>query len=400
MFQVTTAIRKLSNLKKRTKVIQGGTWGGKTYGIVTLLIDYATKNAGKKITVVAETIPAVKEGALSDFLDIMQETGRFYEPRFNRNELTYRFNNGTRVQFKSFDTAGKAKAAGKRDVLFINEAQYISYNIADTLIMRTEGDIWIDYNPDTEFWVHEEIIPNSKTDFIILNYKDNEALPDTIMEQINERIIKAETSGYWANWVKVYVDGRVGSIQGTVFDDFETVDEIPKEATFVAYGLDFGFTNDPSALVEVYKFDSALYVNEIIYETRLTNDDILERAKKLIDIRGITVADSAEPKSIEHLSRKGWNVVGAKKGPDSIKAGIDTLQSHKLRVTNKSTNLIKELRAYKWDTDKDGKSLNKPIDDMNHAIDALRYVALNKLSARNETYPKVKVITPNKHRRR
>ena len=156
--KVTTAIRKLHRIKNRKKVIQGGTWAGKTYGIIALLIDYSARNYDKKVTIVAETIPAVKEGALSQFREIMQQTGRWYEPRWNANTMTYQFAHGTRVPFKSFDTLGKAKAAGKRDILFINECNHVSFEIADALMIRTEGDIWLDFNPDNEFWVHTEIL--------------------------------------------------------------------------------------------------------------------------------------------------------------------------------------------------------------------------------------------------
>lgn len=372
-FQVTTAIKKLHALKSRKKIIQGGTWAGKTYGIIPLLIDKAARYPNKKITVVAETIPAIKEGALDDFKSIMQETNRWVEERFNSTDRIYKFYNGSRIEFKSFDSIGKAKASGKRTDLFINEGNYISFEIADALMMRTSGDIWVDFNPTHEFWAHTEIMKEEGSEFLLLKYTDNEALPVTILKELEIKREKAKTSSYWANWCKVYIDGEIGSLEGVIFTNWEQIDTIPSEAKYLGTGLDFGFTNDPTAIVDVYSYDGKRILDEVCYQQGLVNKDIADILKE--DNKRRTVyADSSEPKSIEEIRRQGVMIKGVVKGNDSVKYGIQTMQDKEYLVTSSSTNVIKEFRAYSWDKDKaTGEKLNKPIDEFNHAMDAIRY---------------------------
>jgi phage terminase large subunit len=379
MFKRTTAINKMMAMTKRKRVIQGGTSSGKTYGIIPILIDYATKNARQRITVVAESIPAVKDGAVKLFKDIMFETNRWIDSHWIGNPMEYTFSNGTIIQFKSFDSVGKAKASGKRDVLFLNEANHISFEIADALMIRSK-QTWIDFNPDNEFWAHTEVMPEHNAEFLLLTYKDNEAIPTETLEDLQIKIEKAKTSTYWANWCKVYVDGEIGNLQGTIFENWVQCDNIPTDAEFISYAMDFGFTNDPTAVSSVYRYNGELYIDELIYSTRLTNSDIIAKLKEIgITPQQMIVADSAEPKSIEDIRRAGFRIEGAKKGADSIRNSIDTLQQYKLNVTKRSTNIIKELRNYKWVIDRDGKSTSIPIDSYNHAIDGIRYVALNRL---------------------
>lgn len=393
MFIRTTAINKILAMQGRKKVIQGGTWAGKTYGIIPCMINKATQSPGKVGTIVAETIPALRGGAIKDFKNIMYHTKRWNESRWNASELHYTFGNGYKLQFKSFETVGKAQAAGKRDDLFINEAPYISYEIADALIGRTTEDIYIDFNPTSQFWAHTEILPNKDAEFLLLKYTDNEALPKTIFEELMMKIEKAyinpdlgNVSGnvkseYWANWCRVYIDGEIGNLQGVVFNNWKQTDTIPKQADLVSYGLDWGFTNDPTALIAVYKYDKCIYVDELLYKNKLTNSMIVAELQKLGVIQGQSiVADSAEPKSIADLSAAGFWVEGAMKGKDSINNSISRLQEYDILVTQRSHNLIKELRNYVWVKNKDGQETRTPIDNFNHAIDALRYVALNKLA--------------------
>lgn len=378
-FVYTTAIRKMLAMTQRKRVIQGGTSSGKTYGIIPIIIDKAARTPRLKITVVAESIPAVKDGAVKIFKDIMFDTGRWIESHWIGNPMEYTFSNGSIIQFKSFDSVGKAKASGKRDILFLNEANHISFEIADALIIRSKVT-WIDFNPDNEFWAHTEVLPEHNAEFLLLTYKDNEGLPSETLEDLLIKIEKAKTSDYWANWCRVYVDGEIGNLQGSVFENWSQCDEIPKDAEFISYGMDFGFTNDPSTLIAVYRYNNELYLDELIYQTKLTNSDLIAKLKELnVYQHQMIVADSAEPKSIEDIRRAGFRIDGAKKGADSIRNSIDTLQAYKLCVSKRSINLIKELRNYKWVTDKDGKSTSQPIDNYNHAIDAIRYVALNRL---------------------
>ena len=371
IFRRTKAINKLLALKKRKKIIQGGTWAGKTFCIVALLINKATRIPNRKITIVAETIPALKGGALSDFITIMQNTGRWVEERYNATDRTYTFHNGTIIEFKSFDTVGKAQAAGKRTDLFINEAPYIPFEIADALMMRTSGEIYIDFNPTAEFWAHTEIVGQEDADFIILKYTDNEALPKSILDELLMKVKKALTSEYWKNWCKVYIDGEIGSLEGVIFTNWKQIDIIPDEAELIGYGLDFGYTNDPTALIEIYKWNGKRILNEVLYQTGLVNSEIV----KFIKNKDVPVyADSAEPKSIEEIKRLGIkNIKGAEKGSDSIKFGIEKMQEQEYLVTSSSRNLIKELRLYSWLKDKLGKAMNVPMEAFNHAIDAIRY---------------------------
>ncbi|MBE99330.1 terminase large subunit [Flavobacterium coralii] len=370
MFKRTTAINKLLALKKRKRVIQGGTWAGKTFGIMPLLIDKASKYPNKKITVVAETIPAIKEGVLDDFKNIMQMTGRWNEKNFNATDRVYKFPaTGSRIEFKSFDSLGKAKAAGKRTDLFINEGNYIAFEIADALMMRTSERIWIDFNPTNEFWAHTEVLTGDDAEFLLLKYTDNEALPETIYKELMTKIEKSKTSEYWRNWCKVYIDGEIGSLEGVIFTNWKQIDDIPAEATLIGYGLDFGYTNDPTALVAIYKWNGKRILDEVLYQTGMINSEIAKYIKKGIPV----FADSAEPKSIEEIRRHGINIKPVVKGSDSINFGLQAMQNQEYLITSNSRNIIKEFRAYSWDKDKMGKRLNVPIDTFNHSVDAIRY---------------------------
>jgi len=388
MFIYTTAIKKLRAIKARIKVIQGGTSAGKTYGIVPLLIDKAIKGHNLKITIVAETLPAVKEGALDIFKTVMFDTNRWIEKNWNASSLTYTFSSKSRIQFKSYDSVGKAKSGGKRDVLFLNEANHISFDIADALMIRSK-ETWIDFNPDNEFWVHTEVLPEHNSEFLLLTYHDNEALPVETLEDLLIKQSKAFfdvnkdwkdpsniKNAYWANWCYVYILGEIGNLEGVIFNNWKSIDAVPGDARLLGYGLDFGYSNDPTAIVEVYKWNDKRILNEICYQKGLSNSDI---AKK-IDTRMVCYCDSAEPKSIRELSENGINARPVTKGSDSINYGIQIIQNNEYLVTSKSLNIITELRKYAWDKDKKtGDKLNKPIDNYNHAMDAWRYHEMESL---------------------
>lgn len=374
MFQKTTAIRKILNLKKRIKIIQGGTSAGKTFGIIPVLIDKAARTEGLEISIVAETIPHLRRGALKDFLKIMKWTGRFFEDRFNKSLLRYEFANGSVIEFFSADDSSKLRGA-RRDILYINECNNVTFDAYNELSIRTRKEVFLDFNPANEFWVHTELKDESDSDFLILTYKDNEALDQSIIDQIEKNRDKAKTSTYWANWWKVYGEGQLGMLEGVVFSNWKQIDTIPKEARLIGLGLDFGYTNDPTAIIEIYNYNGQRIVNELVYQTGLLNSDIA----KLLPKNVIVYADSSEPKSIDEIKRYGITIKGVTKGTDSIKYGIDVMQRNEYLVTSNSSNLIKELRSYVWDTDKQGKRLNKPIDFHNHAIDALRYHEMETL---------------------
>jgi len=378
----TTAINKIIKLKKRVKIIQGGTSAGKTFGILPILIDKATKNSNIEISVVAESIPHLRRGALKDFLNIMKWTGRYFEQRFNKSFLRYEFANGSYIEFFSADDSSKLRGA-RRDILYINECNNVDFNSYNELSIRTKKEIYLDFNPANEFWVHTELKDEGDSDFLILTYRDNEALDERIVKEIEKNKLKANTSSYWENWWRVYGEGLVGMLEGVVFSNWKVIDKIPAEARLLGYGIDFGYSVDPSSIIEVYNYNGERILNEICYETGLVNTDIAKKLQKTV----IAYADSSEPKSIEEIRRTGQVIKGVRKGADSINFGIQIMQSQSYLVTSKSSNLIKELRAYCWDKDRTGKQLNKPTDSFNHAVDAVRYHEMESLG-RGENFGK------------
>lgn len=379
MFIRTTAINKVLKLNKFVRAVQGGTSAGKTYAILPILIDIAAKNPLTEISIVAESIPHLKRGAIKDFKKIMIETGRFVEERYNKSDFKYTFSNGSFIEFFSADTDAKLRGA-RRDWLYMNECNNLTLHSYTELASRTKRGVYLDWNPTSPFWFHEELQSDPDVDFLIINYKDNEACPQEALNFILKAKEKAEKgSPYWANWYRVYGLGEIGTLEGVIFNNWKQVDIIPEDAELMAFGLDWGFTNDPTAIIGVYRYNGDLYLNEYLYQTRLTNGEIINFIKSR-GLQGYFIADSADPKSIQELSNAGLLIEPSKKGSDSIRASIDILQQYNLYITKASLNLIKELRNYQWSKDRNGKTLNVPEDSQNHGIDALRYVALNRLS--------------------
>jgi phage terminase large subunit len=370
----TTAIRKILRLRNRIKIIQGGTSAGKTFGILPILISKAAKRPLMEISVVAESIPHLRRGALKDFLSMMKSGFRYVDKRFNKSLLRYDFDNGSYIEFFSADDSSKLRGA-RRDILYINECNNIEFEAYNELAIRTKREIYLDFNPANEFWVHTELKNEPDTDFVVLTYKDNEALDKGIVREIEKNRLKGLTSSYWANWWNVYGLGEMGSLQGVVFSNWKQIDTIPTEARLLGYGVDFGYTADPTSIVEVYTYNGQRILNEICYQTGLVNTEIAKKLQKNI----IAYADSAEPKSIEEIRRTGQLIKGVTKGLDSVNFGIQIMQSQEYLVTSQSTNLIKELRSYCWDKDRSGKQINKPIANYNHAIDAVRYHEMESL---------------------
>ena len=368
----TTAINKIKSLTKRVKGIQGGTSAGKTYGILPLEIDFAIKNDGTTISVVSESVPHLKRGAIKDFKEIMINTGRWIQEHWHSTDSRYTFSNGSVIEFFSADDGAKLRG-GRRDRLYMNEANNLTFNAYTELAVRTKGSVIMDWNPTHPFWFHEELKGDSDVDFIIINYLDNEACPQAAIDFILKAKDKAETSKYWSNWYNVYGLGEIGSLEGVIFNNWKQISSIPLDAKIFSRGLDFGYTNDPTTLIDIYKYNDKLVIDERLYRTGMVNSDISNFDKNEPNKHIFVIADSAEPKSIEELKRGGMKVKGAAKGKDSIIHGIQLLQQYDLLITSRSTNLIKELRNYTWDTDREGKNLNKPIDGYNHCLDALRY---------------------------
>ena len=369
-------------MKARIKVIQGGTSASKTFSILAILIDKAIKTKNLEISVVSESIPHLRRGALKDFLKIMRETGRFIPTHYNKTLLRYEFSSGSYIEFFSADDESRLRGA-RRNVLYMNECNNINYDAYLQLSIRTDGDVYLDYNPTSKFWVHSEVINQPDTEFLILTYKDNEALSEEIVKQLEQNRDKAKTSSYWDNWCKVYLNGEIGSVEGTIFTDYEIIDKIPEEASLIGYGCDFGFAQDPAAVIAVYKYNEDIVIDEVIYQTGLLNSE-LSNLMKTYGVKGEIFCDSAEPKSIAELKRFGHQVKPVEKGKDSVNYGIQILQQKHMLITKRSTNILNEFSKYLWKKNKDGGYEPTPIDAYNHACDALRYVAMMKLGVRKE----------------
>ena len=381
MFQSTTAIKKLHALKKRKKVIQGGTSAGKTFGILPILIDRCIRTPYLETSVVSESIPHLRRGAMKDFLKIMIETGRYRDAQWNRSSLKYTFTNGSYIEFFSVEQPDKLRGA-RRNVLYCNEANNIPFEAYNQLSIRTSGDIWIDFNPTANFWAHKEVANQPDADFITLTYLDNEALPQTIVDDIEQAKEKAKTSEYWANWWRVYGLGQIGSLEGVCIKEWQEI-KLPIEARLLCYGMDFGYSNDPTTLIALYKYNDSYIFDEVIYQKKLLNSDT-SNLFKAHDINAIVYADSAEPKSIAELRTLGHKVLPCTKGKDSIVYGINLINQNKIYITSRSKNLIKELQSYTWMKDREGNTINKPIDAFNHCIDAARYAITSQLQTPNK----------------
>jgi len=354
---------------------QGGSSSSKTYSILQVLFTRWANEPNVVITVVGQDIPNLKAGALRDALTIWSGSKELQAITldFNKSDRIFTSKYGSIMEFKSFKDAQDAKS-GKRDYSFFNEANGISFDVFTEVRLRTRNKTYIDYNPNAEFWVHEHLIGKPNTKFIRSWHEHNPFLNQSMRDKIEG--LKDVDMELW----RVYARGLTGKIEGLIFRNHSVVSEVPKDAEFIAAGMDFGFTNDPTTLIECYRYNGELYLNELIFETGLTNQDIGNKLTQLgFDKRKHIVGDSAEPKSIEELRRMGFNIHGAAKGPDSIRASIDILKRFKLNITANSLNLKKEFMNYKW-SEKDKTS---PIDFFNHGIDAVRYIALNKLASKN-----------------
>jgi phage terminase large subunit len=362
-----------------TIVNQGGTNSGKTYAILQVLFCLAAQRSNQVITITGQDIPHLKSGVLRDALGIYSGSVQLAKKiqAYNKSDRIFKFYNGTIIEFKSYADAQDAKS-GKRDYLFVNEANGINWEIYSELALRTRQRIYIDYNPNSAFWVHDNLLGQPGVQLIISDHRHNPFIGQRVRDKIES--LKEKDEKRW----RVYARGLTGQVNGLVFDNWHICETIPSGARFVAAGLDFGFSNDETGCIEVYKQNGELWINELLYEKGLTNPDI---SRKLVDA-GLPknvdiIADSAEPKSIEELRRLGWNVFPAKKGRDSIKNSIDILRRFKLNITRGSTNIRDELSRYKWKTERSGRFINETVDTCNHLIDPLRYIALNKLKISN-----------------
>lgn len=369
MYVETTATRKIASLQKRIRAVQGGTSASKTVSIIIYLIARAQTDKKPTVTsIVSESFPHLKRGAIKDFLSIMSEHQYFDERRWNKTDYTYTFETGSTIEFFSVDQPGKVRGP-RRDRLFVNEANNISFETFEQLEVRTKEFIFLDWNPVNEFWFYTEVKDKrDDVDHITLTYKDNEGLSPEVVRAIEQR---KERKGWW----QVYGLGQLGEVEGKIYKDWQIIDTVPHEARLVRYGLDFGYTNDPSALVAVYEYNGGYILDEITFLKGLSNKQIADII--LNKDQAIVIADSAEPKSIDEISGYGISIIGSEKGKDSVRQGIQLVQDQRISVTKRSVNIIKEYRNYLWMTDKDGKVLNEPEHQFSHSMDAIRYAVVS-----------------------
>lgn len=389
--ETTPVFTKNYSSDKKIVINRGGTRSSKTVSIVQqcvlwLMTGRLTRNleipkgVWSTVRKYSTTLDAT---VIRDFEEELNKHKIFDLVQHNKTKKTYKYQDRL-VEFIGADDEQKLRGA-KRNILYCNEGNELEYKTEFfQLLMRTEDKVIIDFNPDDEnIWINTELeqkryFDKNDVEIIVSTYKDNTFLPSSLISEIE--YLQQTDPEFW----KIYGLGEYGKVFGLIFENYNIVDNIPQDAKFIAYGQDFGFTNDPSALVGVWMQNGELWVKELIYQRGLTNQDLASKYKELGIYQGqYIVADSAEPKSIQELINLQFSVYPAEKGADSIKNSIDILKRYKLNITNDSTNLIKELRTYKWMLDKTGNSINKPIDYNNHAIDSLRYVALNKLGKNN-----------------
>ena len=378
----TIAFHRLKELQSRIRIVKGGTSASKTVSILCLLINYAIRNDGKEISVVSESVPHLRRGALKDFLAILKGLNRYKDSQYNKSTLKYIFTNGSYIEFFSTDQPDKLRGARRTD-LYINECNNVPFDAYTQLATRTSGTIWLDYNPSNLFWVDKELIGQPDTDYITLTYKDNDALPDSIVKEIEKAKEKAKTSTYWSNWWKVYGLGEQGSLEGVCIPDWKEIDRIPEDARLMAYGMDFGYSVDPTTLIGLYKWNEAYIYDEVLYKKGMLNRDI-SRFISQQDIKENIVADSAEPKSIAELQGYGHSIYGVSKGRDSVVYGINLINQNEIYVTARSKNLKRELQGYVWAKDKEGNTLQKPTGEHPDCIDAARYVLTDQLENPNK----------------
>jgi phage terminase large subunit len=369
--------KHLEKSQKKIIIEQGGSRSGKTYNIlIWIIFGYCLKNKNKIVSICRKTFPALRTSAMRDFFEILKNNELYSEEDHNKTSHEYKIN-GNLVEFISLDSPQKVRGR-KRDLLFINEANELFWEDWNQLVFRTVGRIILDYNPSDEFhWIYDKVKTREDADFFRTTYKDNKFLEESIVKEIER--LQYTDENYW----RIYGLGEIGQSKATIFQ-FREIEKIPDNAKFVSYGMDFGYTNDPTCISKIYLHDTNLYCEELLYRTGMTNRDIHNELLSLgVGRRDEIYADSAEPKTIDELYRYGWNIKPSTKGRDSVNIGIDMLKRYTIHITKKSQNAIKEFRNYKWKEDKNGNILNTPEDKFNHFTDSLRYGIYNKLARPN-----------------
>lgn len=374
MYEDTTALEKIEALDGRINIVQGGTGSGKTTDILIGILDLSFERQGELLSIVTDTLPNIKRGALRDWTKLLNGTGR--DRFFTENKSDHIFTNlctGFQIEFFSTDNEGALGA--RRDYLFVNEANRINWETFSQLETRTRKKVWIDFNPVNEFWAHRELLKRPDARFLKLNYLDNEALPDG-----ERNALEMRRGDGTSNWWRVYGLGDIGSLEGNVYEGWLALPEakIRGKGTLVRYGLDFGFSNDETALVSVYEYEDGLAVIQEVYQRGILGSQyagVLETAG--VDPSVLIVADSARPEIIAEIKRAGYRCIGADKGKGSVLRGIDRVQQRKIYYAGK--DLEREFMTYAWRKKKSGEVLDEPQDGNDHCLDALRY-AIDDLS--------------------
>lgn len=370
-YQETTATNKIKKMNKRIRAIAGGTSASKTISVLLYLIAKAQSDKKPTLTsVVSESFPHLRRGAMRDFLNIMQEHHYYDDARWSKTDYTYTFETGSKLEFFSADQPSKVRGP-RRDRLFVNECNNVPQEAFEQLLIRTKEFAFADWNPVAEFYMYDEYIgKRDDVEFVILTYKDNEALDPAIVGEIESR-------KHNKNWWAVYGLGQLGEAEGRIYTNWQIIDEIPHEAQLVRRGMDFGFSVDPTTIVDLYSYNGGYIAAERLYRKGMLNNDISAFLNSLESPTTVVMADSAEPKSIADISQHGVPIIGVNKrgvtGKSYLRYSIEYVQQQKISVTKNSLNLIKEYRNYLWMTDKDGKMLKEPTPGNDHALDALRY---------------------------
>tara|TARA_R110002096_G_scaffold317603_2_gene512073 strand:- start:1217 stop:2380 length:1164 start_codon:yes stop_codon:yes gene_type:complete len=374
--QTNIVYKHLVNSDKKIVVEQGGTRSGKTYNILLFIIfHYCTHNKNKIITICRKTFPSLRATVLRDFLQILNHYQVYRDEYHNKSSSEYNLF-GNLIEFTSLDQSQKIRGR-KRDLLFINEGNELYWEDWQQLIFRTQERIILDFNPSDEYhWIYDNVITRKDCAFYKTTYLDNPFLEDVIRDEIER--LKETDDQYW----QIYGLGERASSINTIFK-YAEVNKIPDDAKLISYGMDFGYSNDPTTLVSVFVMEHNLYIKEHLYRTQMTTQDINIFLREQNLLTNPIYADSAEPRLIAELRRMGHNIFPSLKGKDSINAGIDLLKRYKLHITSDSNNAIQEFRNYKWKEDKSGRLINIPEDKHNHIIDPCRYATYSILSRPN-----------------
>lgn len=393
MFVPTTATHKLLKLNKRIRLAAGGTSAGKTISILQILIDMAQSDTKPTLTsVVSESFPHLRRGAMRDFINIMQAHGYFKESQWSKTDYTYTFETGSKIEFFSADQPGKVRGP-RRDRLFVNEANNVARESWEQLLLRTREMAFADWNPVTDFYMYEDYglsddgeprAEDADTNFIILTYKDNEALEQAIVNEIEKRRANKE-------WFKVYGEGRRGELEGRIFKGWQIIDEIPHEARLEVGGGDFGYAKDKTAFCDIYYYNGGYIIDEIVSRVGLLDTDLGNILLNRPNPNLLYKVDSADKQKIDILRNMGVNVIGVEKkgsGDETFtNAAIGFVQDKRISITKRSLNYIKSYRNFMWQTDKDGKIIPKYDHHMSDEMMSVVYGMTNFRPREHEPLP-------------